>query len=284
MAEQQNFLSELTGSFSSPCNENPTVAMMEEAYRHQGINARYINCDVGKQQLEMAVAGAKAMGWRGFNCSIPNKQAILSYIDEVGTSAKVIGAVNCVIIREGKLTGENTDGKGFVEALKQQIDPEGKKLALLGAGGAARAIAVESALAGVSEITIINRDKAKGEDLAELINANTDAKATYIEWSSGLKVDKNFDILVNATSVGLDDAEAMPDIDTDSLSEELFVADVIPNPPQTALLRAASEKGCRTLNGLNMLVNQGALNLAYWFDTTADKAPMRKVLQTLFTG
>ena len=284
MAEQQNFLSELTGSFSSPCNENPTVAMMEEAYRHQGINARYINCDVGKQQLEMAVAGAKAMGWRGFNCSIPNKQAILSYIDEVGTSAKVIGAVNCVIIREGKLTGENTDGKGFVEALKQQIDPEGKKLALLGAGGAARAIAVESALAGVSEITIINRDKAKGEDLAELINANTDAKATYIEWSSGLKVDKNFDILVNATSVGLDDAEAMPDIDTDSLSEELFVADVIPNPPQTALLRAASEKGCRTLNGLNMLVNQGALNLAYWFDTTADKAPMRKILQTLFTG
>lgn len=284
MAEQQNFLSELTGSFSSPCNENPTVAMMEEAYRHQGINARYINCDVGKQQLEMAVAGAKAMGWRGFNCSIPNKQAILSYIDEVGTSAKVIGAVNCVIIREGKLTGENTDGKGFVEALKQQVDPEGKKLALLGAGGAARAIAVESALAGVSEITIINRDKAKGEDLAELINANTDAKATYVEWSSGLKVDKNFDILVNATSVGLDDAEAMPDIDTDSLSEELFVADVIPNPPQTALLRAASDKGCRTLNGLNMLVNQGALNLAYWFDTTADKAPMRKVLQTLFTG
>lgn len=284
MAEQQNFLSELTGSFSSPCNENPTVAMMEEAYRHQGINARYINCDVGKQQLEMAVAGAKAMGWRGFNCSIPNKQAILSYIDEVGTSAKVIGAVNCVIIREGKLTGENTDGKGFVEALKQQIDPEGKKLALLGAGGAARAIAVESALAGVSEITIINRDKAKGEALAELINANTDATATYVEWSSGLKVDKNFDILVNATSVGLDDAEAMPDIDTDSLSDELFVADVIPNPPQTALLRAASDKGCRTLNGLNMLVNQGALNLAYWFDTTADKAPMRKVLQTLFTG
>ncbi|WP_294910419.1 shikimate dehydrogenase [Tatumella sp. UBA2305] len=284
MAEQQNFLSELTGSFSSPCNENPTVAMMEEAYRHQGINARYINCDVGKHQLEMAVAGAKAMGWRGFNCSIPNKQAILSYIDEVGTSAKVIGAVNCVIIRKGKLTGENTDGKGFVEALKQQIDPEGKKLALLGAGGAARAIAVESALAGVSEITIINRDKAKGEDLAELINANTDATATYVEWSPGLKVDKNFDILVNATSVGLDDAEAMPDIDTDSLSEELFVADVIPNPPQTALLRAASDKGCRTLNGLNMLVNQGALNLAYWFDTTADKAPMRKVLQTLFTG
>lgn len=284
MAEQQNFLSDLTGSFSSPCNENPTVAMMEEAYRHQGINARYINCDVGQQQLEMAVAGAKAMGWRGFNCSIPNKQTILKYIDEVGTSAKVIGAVNCVIIRDGKLTGENTDGKGFVEALKQQIDPQGKKLALLGAGGAARAIAVESALAGVREITIFNRDIAKGKDLAELINNNTDATANYAEWTPGLKIDNDFDILVNATSVGLDDADAMPDIDTDSLPAKLFVADVIPNPPQTALLRAAADKGCETLNGLNMLVNQGALNLAYWFDISADKTPMRKVLQTLFTG
>lgn len=258
--------------------------MMEEAYRHQGINARYINCDVGQQQLEMAVAGAKAMGWRGFNCSIPNKQTILKYIDEVGTSAKVIGAVNCVIIRDGKLTGENTDGKGFVEALKQQIDPQGKKLALLGAGGAARAIAVESALAGVREITIFNRDKAKGQDLAELINNNTDATANYAEWTPGLKIDNDFDILVNATSVGLDDADAMPDIDTDSLPAKLFVADVIPNPPQTALLRAAADKGCETLNGLNMLVNQGALNLAYWFDISADKTPMRKVLQTLFTG
>ncbi len=284
MAEQQNFLSDLTGSFSSPCRENPTVAMMEEAYRHQGINARYINCDVGKQQLEMAVAGAKAMGWRGFNCSIPNKQAIIDYIDELGTSARVIGAVNCVIIRDGKLIGENTDGKGFVEALKQQIDLQGKKLALLGAGGAARAIAVESALAGISEMTIINRDKKKAAALAELINQQTPATAYAAEWNPGMAIDKSVDILVNATSVGLDDDSVLPDIDIGSLTPEMFVADVIPNPPQTALLRNAAGKGCQTLNGLNMLVNQGALNLAYWFEIPAEKAPMRKVLETLFTG
>lgn len=284
MAEQENFLSDLTGSFSSPCSENPTVAMMEAVYRHQGINARYINCDVGQQQLEMAVAGAKAMGWRGFNCSIPNKQTIIDYIDELGTSARVIGAVNCVIIRDGKLTGENTDGKGFVEALKEHIDPRGKKLTLLGAGGAARAIAVESALAGASEITIINRDPQKGQALAELITQHTPAKASFVHWTAGIAIDAGQDIVVNATSVGLDDAEALPDIDIDSLKPTQFVADVIPNPPQTALLRKAAAKGCQTLNGLNMLVNQGALNLAYWFDRQADKAPMKKVLQQLFTG
>lgn len=284
MAEQENFLSELTGSFSSPCAENPTVAVMEAAYQHQGIPARYINCDVGKEQLKAAVAGAKAMGWRGFNCSIPNKQAIIDHIDELGTSAKVIGAVNCVIIRDGKLIGENTDGKGFVEALIEQIEIKDKSLSLLGAGGAARAIAVESALAGAKSITIINRDKEKGQALVDLISENTSAQATFVHWTPGIAIGDDQDILVNATSVGLDDAEAIPDIDVQSLRSELFVADVIPNPPQTKLLRQAAEKGCRTLNGLNMLVNQGALNLTYWFEVEADKAPMRKVLEDLFTG
>ncbi len=284
MAEQDNFLSELTGSFSSPCSENPTVAVMEAAYQHQNIPARYINCDVGKAQLQAAVAGAKAMGWRGFNCSIPNKQAIIEYIDELGTSAKVIGAVNCVIIRDGKLIGENTDGKGFVEALIEQIDIKDKSLSLLGAGGAARAIAVESALAGAKSITIINRDKQKGQALVDLIKDNTSAEAHFVHWTPGISIAEDQDILVNATSVGLDDAEAMPEIDEKSLRSALFVADVIPNPPQTRLLRLAEEKGCRTLNGLNMLVNQGALNLTYWFEVEADKAPMRKVLEDLFTG
>lgn len=284
MAEQENFLRELTGSFSSPCSENPTVAVMEAAYQHQNIPARYINCDVGKAQLQAAVAGAKAMGWRGFNCSIPNKQAIIEHIDELGTSAKVIGAVNCVIIRDGKLIGENTDGKGFVEALIEQIDIKDKSLSLLGAGGAARAIAVESALAGAKSITIINRDKEKGQALVDLIKDNTSADAHFVHWTPGIRIAEDQDILVNATSVGLDDAEAMPEIDENSLGSALFVADVIPNPPQTRLLRLAEEKGCRTLNGLNMLVNQGALNLTYWFEVEADKAPMRKVLEELFTG
>lgn len=118
----------------------------------------------------------------------------------------------------------------------------------------------------------------------DLISENTSAQATFVHWTPGIAIGDDQDILVNATSVGLDDAEAIPDIDVQSLRSELFVADVIPNPPQTKLLRQAAEKGCRTLNGLNMLVNQGALNLTYWFEVEADKAPMRKVLEDLFTG
>ena len=150
-----DFLPGLLGSFAKPAAENPTVAIMEAAFRHHGMHYRYINCEVGPDELEFAVSGAKAMGWRGFNCSIQNKVEIIKYLDELGQSAKIIGAVNTVIIEhDGKTRGENTDGKGFVNAIKEVASIEGKKLVVFGAGGAARAICVEMALAGASEITV----------------------------------------------------------------------------------------------------------------------------------
>src|SRR5260370_25623471 len=110
MSKPLNFLSQLTGSFSTPSAENPTVAMVEAAYRHHGLDARYINCDVSSENLGDAVRGARAMGWLGFNCSIPHKVAVIAHLDEVAESAAVIGAVNCVVNRVGRLIGENTDG------------------------------------------------------------------------------------------------------------------------------------------------------------------------------
>ena len=124
--------------------------------------------------------GAKAMGWLGFNCSIPHKVAVIAHLDALGESAATIGAVNCAVRRQGRLIGENTDGKGFVESLRTLVDPSGKKLVLFGAGGAARAIAVESALAGASAITIVNRSTARGEELVALINDKTSAKADLV--------------------------------------------------------------------------------------------------------
>ena len=162
MPEPHNFLSALVGSFATPAAENPTVAMIEAAFRHHGLDARYINCEVAPADLADAVRGAKAMGWLGFNCSIPHKVAVIAHLDELGQSAATIGAVNCVVRRGARLVGENTDGKGFVESLRTLVDPAGKKLTLFGAGGAARAIAVESALAGASAITIVNRDPVRG--------------------------------------------------------------------------------------------------------------------------
>ncbi len=152
-----NHLSQLVGSFSQGAADNPTVAMVEAAFRHHGLDMRYINCEVPPELLGDAVRGAKAMGWLGFNCSMPHKVAVIQHLDGLGESAAIMGAVNCAVLRGGKLIGENTDGKGFLESLTPVIDPAGKSVVMFGAGGAARAIGVELALAGAARITVVNR-------------------------------------------------------------------------------------------------------------------------------
>ena len=128
MLEQQTFLSMITGSFATPAAENPTVAMIEAAYEHHRIDARYLNCDVAPDALGDAVRGARAMGWVGFNLSIPHKVSVIKHLDGLGSSATLIGAVNCVVRRENRYIGENTDGQGFLTALRTVADPAGKGL------------------------------------------------------------------------------------------------------------------------------------------------------------
>lgn len=283
MREAPNFLSMLTGSFASPAAENPTVAMMEAAYRHHGVDARYINCEVAPAALGDAVRGARAMGWAGFNCSIPHKVAVLAHLDGMAESAEIIGAVNCVVRRGDALIGENTDGLGFVRALESVTDPAGQTMVLLGAGGAARAIAVESALAGVASITVVNRDPRHGEELSELIEQRTPASARFTPWRGPYRVPDQATLVVNATPVGLfPDTGARPAVDVGSLRPRMTVADVIPNPPRTAFLRDAASRGCVTLDGLVMLVNQGVIGMRHWTGIDPDPAVMRGTLEKLF--
>ena len=240
MASPLNFLSLLTGSFATPAAENPTVAMIEAAYRHHDVDARYLNCDVAPANLGDAVRGARAMGWAGFNCSIPHKVAVIEHLDGLGASAEVIGAVNCVVRHGERWVGENTDGQGFLSSLRTVVDPAGASLVLFGAGGAARAIAVECALAGVASITVVNRDPERGRELVELIAARTPTRAELVVWAATQRVPETTDIVVNATSIGLfPDVDARLDLDPDSLRPGMVVADVIPNPPRTVLLRDA---------------------------------------------
>ena len=279
---QQNFRSILTGSFSTPCDDNPTVAMIEAAYQHHDIDARYINCDVKAEGLKDAVAGAKAMEWVGFNCSLPHKVKVLEYLDEVAESARIIGAVNCVSIRDGRLIGDNTDGKGFLASLKEVTDPSGRKVLLLGAGGAARAIAVELGLASAAHITVMNRDPKKAETIAALVRDNTSATADVQAWDGDASVPEDVDILINATSIGLGDSETMPPLKIETLRKDMIVADVIPNPPRTRLLREAEGKGCTVLDGLGMLVNQGVICVEHWLGKTLDAGVMEKTLKDIF--
>jgi shikimate dehydrogenase len=283
MAESLNFLSVLTGSFATPAAENPTVAMIEAAYGHHGIDARYLNCEVAPEALGDAVRGARAMGWAGFNCSIPHKVAVVEHLDGLGDSAAVIGAVNCVVRRDDRLIGENTDGQGFLAALRTVVDPAGKRLVILGAGGAARAIAVEAALAGAGPITIVNRDWRRGVRLVAHLDEQTPADARLVPWDGTYRVPDTTDIVVNATSVGLfPDVDGRLDLDADTLRTPMVVADVIPNPPTTPLLRDAAGRGCRVLDGLGMLVNQGLISIRHWTGVDADPTIMRRKLEALF--
>ena len=274
-----DFLSQLTGSFATSAAQNPTVAVMEAAYQAAGLDIRYINCEVPPERLGDAVRGAIGMGWLGFNCSIPHKVAILEYLDALAPSAEIIGAVNCVINRDGHLTGENTDGQGFVNALRTIVDPSGKRFVILGAGGAARAIAVESALAGASHIEIVNRTRERGQELADLVSERTPATADFTAWDGSYAIPTDTDIVINATSIGFYPSTGTPDIEPASFSSAMVVADVVANPPDTTFLQRAADRGATTLQGLGMLVNQALTNARLWTGRELDGDVMRRALE-----
>jgi shikimate dehydrogenase len=275
-----NFLPTLTGSFSQPAAENPTVAMIEAAYRHHGLAWRYINTEVPPEKLADAVRGARAMGWAGFNCSLPHKVTVIEHLDHLAPSAQIIGAVNTVVHRDGLLIGENTDGQGFVEALRPVCEIEGQRVLLFGAGGAARAVAVELALAGAAHITVVNRGRMRGQELADLIAAKTAASAEYQHWHPATPIPSGTGIVVNATSIGLfPHVDDQLDIDWTTLRPGMVVADAIPNPPRTHLIRTAEAAGCTVLDGLGMLVNQGAIAIRLWSGIDVDRGVMRRELE-----
>jgi shikimate dehydrogenase len=283
MPKELNFKQELTGCFGQPVAENPTQAMIEAAYRHHGLDWRYVTMEVGPEDLEAAVAGMRAIGFRGFNCTIPHKVAVIEHLDGLGESASVMGAVNCVVRRDDKLIGENTDGKGFVESLRELTDPEGKSVLIFGAGGAARAISVEVSMAGATNITIVNRTAERGEELVALLNEKVPSEANFVLWDGDYDIPDGTDVVINATSIGLyPDVDARLALNVDTLKEGMVVADVIPNPPTTNLVKDAREQGCKVIDGLGMLVNQGVIGIKYWTGVDPDPKVMRAALEEIF--
>ena len=278
-----DFLSQLTGSFAQPAAENPTVAMVEAAYQHHNLPWRYINCEVPPENLGDAVRGARAMGWAGFNCSLPHKVAVIDHLDGLGESASIMHAVNCAVRRDGKYIGENTDGKGFLQSLRETVNPAGKNMVLFGAGGAARAIGVETAIAGLTSITVVNRSEQRGRELTAMLNERTPVRAEFVVWQRDFAVPASTDIVVNATSIGLfPDVDARMAVDLASLQPEMVVADVIVNPPSTHLIRDAAQRGCQVIDGIGMLVNQGVIGVKYWTGIDVDPAVMRARIEEIF--
>lgn len=284
-----NFKQELTSVFGHPVAENPTQAMIEAAYRHHGLDWRYLTIEVLPEDLADAVRGMRAMNFRGGNLTIPHKVAVIPLLDRLSEAAELMGAVNCIVRQGDELVGENTDGKGFVQSLRDLCEPAGKKVVMLGAGGAARAMSVELALAGVEEITIVNRTAQRGEALVELLNTKVCEKArvhaSFALWEGDYKIPEGTNVLINATSIGLyPDVTARVPVDISSITPEMIVADVIPNPPETELIKQTRELGCSTLDGLGMLVNQGVIGFQLWTGVDPDPTVMRQALEDVFSS
>jgi len=283
MAKEYSCEKTLIGNFGCPVWENPTEAMVEAAFAHHRMKFRYTTTEVPAENLKAAFEGLKAMGYKGFNCTIPHKVAIIEHLDGLGESARIMQAVNCVVERDGKYIGENTDGKGFLESLQTVTDPTGKKVVILGAGGAARAVSVELALAAVEHMTIVNRSEERGTGLIELLRENTDANVDFVHWTEDYSVPETTDIVINCTNIGLypNVSQRMP-IVKESLKEGMIVSDLVINPPYTEFLKMADAQGCTTLDGVGMLVNQGRIGIKYWSGVDVDADVMRRKIEEIF--
>ena len=283
-SNMKNYRAELTGVFGDPVDDNPTGVVEEAAFAAKNLNYRYLTIKVLPEDLGKAMDSVKIFGMKGINLTMPHKIKVLPYLDELSPAAEIIGAVNTVIQKEGKLFGENTDGKGFVTALKNSGETLDKKnVTILGAGGAARAIAVECELNGAAYINIINRSIEKGEELASLIQMKTDSSAKYLNWKNNMAIPSDTDILINATSIGFSpNVTDKPDIDYTSITPEMCVCDVIFNPAETIFLKSAAENGAKTITGLGMLVQQAALNFTLWTGVEAPVDVMEDALKKEF--
>jgi shikimate dehydrogenase len=263
-----------------PVAGNPTQYMMEKAFYALGLDDwRYLTFEVPPDKLAAAMQGLRALSFKGANFTIPHKVAVIPHLDQLSQAAELMGAVNCMNCVGERLIGENTDGKGFVQSLREVCDPVGKRVVIVGAGGAARAIAVELGLSGAAQIMIVNRSDWRGRQLVDLLRERVKIVADLLPLEGDYAVPAEADILINATSIGLSDAAARVPVAVDSLRKELIVADVVFNPPETWLIRTAKERGCRTIDGLGMLVNQAVISFKIWTGQSPNANVMREALE-----
>jgi shikimate dehydrogenase len=272
-------IQEIVAVFGNPVAGNPNQYVMEKAFARAGLDWRFLTLEVAAAGLADATRGARAMGFRGFDCASPHEQAILPLLDRLSEAAEMSGAVNCVHRDEDKLVGENTHGKGFLRAIAALLDPKGKRVVLLGAGMIARAIAVELALAAVADIQVVNRDAGHGEALAGLLRERTHVSAAYVPWTEPYKTPPETDLLINATSLGSGGSRQRLPLNIDPLRAHAVVADVTVNPPGTRLLSEAADRKRRTLDGLALLAYQTAETFRIWTGVEPDMDLIREALE-----
>lgn len=265
----------LLAMLACPVGGNPTQYMIEKAFAHHDLDWRYLTFEVAAANLDDAVRGLRAMGFRGAHCAGPHERAIVPLLDRCTETADLLGAVNFVFRDGPALVGDYTEGKGVLAALRRARDVTGKNVVLCGAGRMARAIAVELAAAGIACLTVVNRTEARADELVAMLAGKYETPCSVALWQGDYGVPPEAEVLIHATSLGHGDEDAVAPLMLDSLRPELLVADVTADPPATRLLREARQRGCATLDGLTMLIERVAVDLQRW--TSVD--PNRQVLR-----
>ena len=279
----------LLGLIGSPVGHSGSPAMHNYGFQALGIDAAYLAFDIKEDQVKDAISAVRTLNMQGLNVTMPCKTEAAKYMDELSPAARLIGAVNTVVNRDGKLYGHITDGEGFVANLKDHGVSIGKKDSVIfGAGGAATAILVQCALDGANSVTVINpRDDffGRAEEMHKKLREETpDCDITLIDLADEAAVKEavsKTDILINGTLLGMKPKEDTSVIrDTSLFRKDMVVADVVYNPKETKLLREAKAAGCRTVQGDGMLLWQGVAAFKLF---TGQDMPVKEVKEKFFS-
>ena len=286
MSERITGHTELIGLMASPIRHSSSPAMQNEAFAKLGYDYAYLAFEVGADEIEDAVKAIRTLKMRGSNVSMPNKTLVGQYLDELSPAAEMCGAVNTIVNDHGHLTGHITDGIGFMAALKDNnIDAIGKKMTIVGAGGAATAIEIQAALDGVGEIVIFNRKDEfwdRAVSTVEKINTRTSSHAVLYDLADLDQLKKEMAvsyIFVNATGVGMKPLEGITYIpDSSFFRPDLIVTDVVYAPHETAMLKMARHAGCKTMNGQGMMLFQAIAAIELILGKRVDSEYMKEKL------
>ena len=267
------------GIIGYPIGHSMSPVFQQAALDACGVDARYVAYQVAPDEVEEFVSGLRQPGIKGINVTVPHKLAVMPYLDEIDDWASEAGAVNTIVNRDGRLTGHNTDGYGFLRALREGagFEPRSRRTLILGAGGAARGVVLALAREGVGELTIANRTTERAEDLAQLARGrNITTRAIPLSGTELTEAAANAELIVNCTTIGMshgpgEDETPLPG---NAIPATALVNDLVYNPLQTRLLREAAQVGAKTLGGIQMLVYQGAASFEMWLERAAPVAVM----------
>jgi shikimate dehydrogenase len=275
---------QMTGMFGHPVAENPIDRMFDAVYAYYGLNWQFWKMDITSSvEIPVAIAGAKAMGFAGFCITVPYKIDVIENLDGFDEDVRVMGAANYVTFEEGRMIGHNNDGKGVVKAIEKVTSIAGKRIVMLGAGGAGRAMAVEIARAGAAHLTVITRRQSQGVEVAKLVQQATGVPTEWILWAGDIALPEGTQIVLNATHLGaLPELEVVP-IDWNTVPTDATFVDVITNPRITPFLETAREQGCSVVDGVDMLVQLAMQIFEAWTGISPDEQVFQKAVEKALT-